>query len=62
MKRSNVAKKLETLINFTNMEQVPDTFPELFFAYLAVWIIFFLYLAYLGSKVRSLQKRLEKDI
>ena len=39
------------------MYQVPNTFPELFWAYTAVWALFFFYLVFLASKLRKVEKK-----
>jgi CcmD family protein len=39
-------------------EMPPDTFPYLFAAYTAIWIMVVAYLAYVGKKVTALERKL----
>ncbi len=39
------------------MEQVPNTLPELFYAYLAVWAILALYILSLGIRLSRVEKK-----
>ncbi len=39
------------------MDEVPNTFPQLFYAYLAVWGILSLYILSLGLRLSLLEKK-----
>lgn len=43
------------------MEFVPNTFPDLFFAYSAVWIIIALYLWSVGRRLAVLERRIQES-
>ena len=38
------------------MEQIPDTFPSLFWGYAAIWAVLVLYIYRLGRKVSRLEE------
>ena len=39
------------------MNEVPNTYPHLFWAYAAVWSLFGAYLLYLGYRINKIEKR-----
>ena len=43
------------------MEQVPNTFPDLFWGYTAIWMIVSIYVLWLGCRVGRAEKKL-KDL
>lgn len=40
------------------MEQVPNTFPSLFWGYTVLWAILAVYILFIGMKLRSLERRM----
>lgn len=39
----------------------PDTYPSLFWAYTALWVILSVYIVSLGWRIAQLEKRISKD-
>lgn len=43
------------------MDTVPNTFPDLFWAYTIIWILLSVYILYLGCKLSKLEKKFKDN-